>query len=58
VQIARWWNFCDSLDLEGVHHDAVLGDNEHEEVSKSDAKDALEGIQANIILLTSLENDA
>jgi hypothetical protein len=44
------------LELVGVHHDVVLGDNEHEEASDSDAKDTLEGVQADIILATLLEN--
>jgi hypothetical protein len=36
----------------------MLGDNEPKEVPDSDAKDTLEGVQADIILATSLENDA
>jgi hypothetical protein len=35
----------------------VFGDNEPEEASESDAKDTLEGVQVDIILATSLEND-
>jgi hypothetical protein len=46
------------LDLEGVHHDVVLGDNEPKEVFGRDAKYTLEGVQVDIILVTSLENDA
>jgi hypothetical protein len=46
------------LDLAGVHHDAVLGDNEHKKASNGDEKYALEGVQVDIILVTSLENDA
>jgi hypothetical protein len=46
------------LDLEGVHSDAVLGDDETEEASNSGAKNALEGVQADIVLATSLKNDA
>jgi hypothetical protein len=46
------------LDLEGVHRDAVLGDNEAKEVFDNDAKYTLEGVQADIVLATSLENDA
>jgi hypothetical protein len=45
------------LDLEGIHSDAVLGDDEPKEASNSDAKDALEGVQVDIVLATSLEND-
>jgi hypothetical protein len=45
------------LDLEGVHSDAMLGDNEPEEVPDSDAEDTLEGVQVDIILATSLKND-
>jgi hypothetical protein len=58
VQIPRWWNFCDSLDLEGVHCDAMLGDNEPKEVSNSDAKYTLEGVQADIVLATSLKDNS
>jgi hypothetical protein len=36
----------------------VLGNNESKEVSDSDTKDTLEGVQKDIILATSLENDA
>jgi hypothetical protein len=57
AQIPKWWNFCDSLDLEGVHCDFVLGDYEFKEVSGCDVKDALEGVQADIVLSTSLKND-
>jgi len=46
------------LDLEGVHSDAVLGDNEPKEVPESDAKDTLEGVQANIILATLLKDNS
>jgi hypothetical protein len=45
------------LDLEGVHNDVVLGENEPKEAPSSDAKDTLEGVQEDIILATSLEND-
>jgi hypothetical protein len=45
------------LDLEGVHSDVVFGYNEPEEVLDSDTKYALEGVQADIILVTSLKND-
>jgi hypothetical protein len=36
----------------------VLGNNKPKEVSNSDAKDTLEGVQKDIVLATSLENDA
>jgi hypothetical protein len=45
------------LDLEGVHHDVVLGNNEPKEASSSNTKYALEGVQENIVLATSLEKD-
>jgi hypothetical protein len=35
----------------------VLGDNEPKEAPDSDAKDTLKGVQVDIILVTSLEND-
>jgi hypothetical protein len=50
-------NFCDSLDLEGVYSDAVLGDDEPKEASDGDGKHTLEGVQVNIVLLTSLKDD-
>jgi hypothetical protein len=46
------------LDLEGVHSDALLGENEPEDAPKSDTEETLEGVQADIILATSLKNDA
>jgi hypothetical protein len=58
VQILRWWNFCDSLDLEGVHSDAMLGNDEPKEVSDGDAKYTLEGIQADIVLATPLKDNS
>jgi hypothetical protein len=58
VQIPRWWNFYDSLDLEGVHCDAVLGDYEPKEASGSDAKYTLEGVQLDILLATSLKDNS
>jgi hypothetical protein len=58
VKITRWWNFCDSLDLEGVHSDAVLGNDEPKEASDSDAKYTLEGVQVDIVLVTSLKDNA
>jgi len=53
----RWWNFCDSLDLEGVPCDAMLGDNEPKKASAGDKKYTLEGVEAYILLATSLKND-
>jgi hypothetical protein len=44
VQIPSWWNFCDSLDLERVQCDAMLGDDEPKEASDGDAKYTLEGV--------------
>jgi hypothetical protein len=58
VQIPKWGNFCDSLDFEGVHRDAVLRNNEPKEASDRNAKDTLEGVQEDIVLVTSLKNDA
>jgi hypothetical protein len=45
------------LDLEGVHYDVVLGNNEPKEAFDSDKKYALEGVQADIIWVTPLENN-
>jgi hypothetical protein len=36
----------------------MLGDNEPKEVPVHDVEYALEGVQADIVLATSLENDA
>jgi hypothetical protein len=36
----------------------MLGDNEPEEAPDNDAEDIIEGVQADIILATSLKNDA
>jgi hypothetical protein len=55
VQIPRWWNFCDILDLEVVHHDAMLGNDEPKEASSGDTKYALDGDQVDIILATPLK---
>jgi hypothetical protein len=46
------------LDFEGVHHDVVLGDNEPKKAFDNDAKYTLEGVQEDIVLMTSLKNDA
>jgi hypothetical protein len=45
------------LDLEGVHHDVILGNNEPNEAFNHDAKYTLEGVQEDIVLATLLEND-
>jgi hypothetical protein len=58
VKIPRWWNLCDSLDLEGVHSDVVLGDDEPMKTSNSEEKYTLESVQADIILSTSLKDDS
>jgi hypothetical protein len=57
-KIPRWWNFFDSLDLEGVYYDVVLGDNEPKEASSGDAKYTLEGVQAVIVLATPLKDNS
>jgi hypothetical protein len=44
------------LDLEGVHCDVVLGNDEPKEAFDGDTKDTLEGIQVDIILSTSLKD--
>jgi hypothetical protein len=49
VQIPWWGNFYDSLDLDGVQSDVMLGDDETE-ASSSDTKHTLEGFQADIVL--------
>jgi hypothetical protein len=46
------------LDLEGVHCDVVLGNNEPKEASDGDAKYTLEGVQADIVLATSLKDNS
>jgi hypothetical protein len=46
------------LDLEGVHSDAVLGDDEPKEVSDGDTKYTLEGVQVDIILVTLLKDNS
>jgi hypothetical protein len=58
AQISRWWKFYDSLDLERVHNDIVLGKYEPKEASNGDAKYTLEGIQAEIILATQLKDNS
>jgi hypothetical protein len=46
------------LDLEGVDYDAMLGDDEPKEVFNGDTKYALEGIQADIVLMTVVKYNA
>jgi hypothetical protein len=46
------------LDLEGVDYDFFLGDDEPKEASTGDAEYALEGIQADIVLTTPLEDNS
>jgi hypothetical protein len=58
MQIPRWWNFCDSLDLEGVHCDVVLENYETNEASNGDGKYTLEGVQTDIVLVTSLKDNS
>jgi hypothetical protein len=41
----RWWNFGDGLDVEGIHGDATLGNDEPKEVSGGDAKYTLRGFK-------------
>jgi hypothetical protein len=45
------------LEIQGVHRDVVLGDNEPKEASGSKEKYTLEGVEVHIVLATSLEND-
>jgi hypothetical protein len=51
------WNFCDVLDFEGVHGNTALGNDESKEAPGSDAEHALEGVQADVVLTTPLEDD-
>jgi hypothetical protein len=52
------WNFGDSLDFEGVHSNTTFGNDETDEAPCSDAENTLEGIQADVVLATSLEDDS
>jgi hypothetical protein len=52
------WNFSDSLDFEGVHSDTTFGNDEVEESPCGDTEYALEGIQADVVLTTPLEDDS
>jgi hypothetical protein len=45
------------LDIEGVKCDAMLGDDEPKEASDGDTKYTLEGVQADIVLSTSLKEE-
>jgi hypothetical protein len=46
------------LDLEGVHYDAVLGNDEPKEASSGDVEYALERVQADIVLMTPVKDNA
>jgi hypothetical protein len=58
VYIPRWSNFSDGLDLERVDGDATLGNDEPKEAARGEAKYALEGVQADIVLTTPLKDDS
>jgi hypothetical protein len=45
------------LDFEGVHGNTALGNDEAEEVPCGDIENTLEGIQADVVLTTPLEDD-
>jgi hypothetical protein len=51
------WNFYDGLDFEGVHGNTALGNDESKEAPCGDVEHALEGVQTDIVLTTSLEDD-
>jgi hypothetical protein len=46
------------LDFEGVHSNTALGNDEAEEVPYGDIENALEGIQADVVMTTPLEDDS
>jgi hypothetical protein len=46
------------LDLEGVNYNAMLGSNKPKEASNSNTEHALEGIKADVVLMTPLEYDS
>jgi hypothetical protein len=46
------------LDFEGIHDNSALGNNEPEKAASSDAEYTLEGIQADIVLMTPLKDDS
>jgi hypothetical protein len=46
------------LEFEGVHGDTLLGNDEAEEASYGEVEYALEGIQADVVLTTPLEDDS
>jgi hypothetical protein len=45
------------LDLEEVHGDVALGNDEPKEASNGDTEYALKGVQVDIVLTTPLEDD-
>jgi len=45
------------LELEAIYGDATLGNYEPKEASNGDAEYTLEGVQADIVLTTPLEDD-
>jgi hypothetical protein len=52
------WNFDVSLDFEGVHSNTALGNNKTEEAPCGDTKHALERIQADVVMTTSLKDNS
>jgi hypothetical protein len=46
------------LDFEGVHGNTALGNNKSKEGPCGDTENALEGIQADVVLMTPLEDDS
>jgi hypothetical protein len=58
AKIPRWWYFCDSLDIEGVYCDVMLGDYEPKEAYGGDKKYTLEGVQVDIVLMKSLKDNS
>jgi hypothetical protein len=46
------------VELEGVYHDVIFGNNEPKNASGGDEKYTLEGVQVDIVLVTLLKNDA
>jgi hypothetical protein len=46
------------LDFEGVHGNTTLGNDEAKEAPYGDTENALEGIQADVVLMTPLEDDS
>jgi hypothetical protein len=46
------------LDFEGVHGNTALGNDKAEEVPNGDIENTIEGIQADFVLMTPLEDDS